>query len=126
MPKGRESTSTKRALNVMDGKMTVTEISKVIFAARNTLGVQLNRMHQAGLIHIGSWKKTGSNIAKCYKRGPGRDAPRPEPLSAAERKRIERSRKDAYTKDIIRNRQNSVRRKIKIDPLTRAFFGVGK
>ena len=115
--------SLKRALAVLDGKLTVREISEIIHCTKNSVYIQLTRMHKAGQIHIAAWKHVGDTVARCYGPGPGKDAPRLETTTSAQRMRKMRKKLDPYERDLERNRLNALRRKPKPDPLMQAFFG---
>ena len=114
-------TSVERALRLMDGKLTVKELAFLCFCTYNTLSMQLKRLHKRGKIHIAGYR-TGGVRSILYMVGPGVDAKLVSP-SSTERVRKHRASLTAYERDIALIRNNTRRRKIKVDPMTAAFFG---
>lgn len=118
-------TSTERALRLMDGKLTVKELAFACFCTYNTLAVQLKQLHKRGKIHIAGYKQTflGGPQMILYAAGPGVDAKKKTPIKPVERWRKRMESLTAYERDQHLNRRNTRRRKIKVDPMTAAFFG---
>ena len=115
--------SLNRALGLLDGSKTVGEIARLSFCSPNNLSTQLLTQHRAGLLHIAAWKPTGGRVARCYALGPGVDAPKPAAMSGTQRWRKFLECMSAYDRDIYVERLRTNRRKVKSDPLVRAFFG---
>lgn len=74
-------------------------------------------------IHIGRWLDTGGPKVPVYRRGPGKPAPYPAPLTEAERRRnwltrmrMDPDRIDQYDRYLAKDRVR--RRKVQPDPLT--------
>lgn len=65
---------------------TVGEIADEAGRAEQTVRQLIDRLKRQGQIHIKSWQRGlyGGQIAAKYKYGPGKDAPRPAPLSRSE------------------------------------------
>jgi len=58
-----------------------------------------------------------------YAFGPGEDAPKLPNLTDKERKARSKGKVSVEDRDFEKARRRQLRRKIKIDPLTAAFFG---
>ena len=112
-----------RAMRHMDGEKTVRELAALAHCTYNTLAVWLNKEHRLGSIHIASWRRTGRRFSRCYAVGAGDDAPKPPSMSGTERFHRFLERMTAYERDVYLERQRTIRRKVKSDPLVRAFFG---
>ena len=79
---------------------------------------------ERGQVYIAGWERTAGSIARVYAWGIGADAPRPERQSVRERVKRLRERESQEDKDFRLARERSKRRKIKVDPLMAAFYGV--
>lgn len=118
-------TSVERALRLMDGKLTVKELAFLCFCNLNTLTRQLKKLHRRGKIHIAGYRQPmfGGTQMMLYAAGPGVDAKKKAPIKSVERWRKHMDSLTAYELDQHLNKRNTRRRKIKVDPMTAAFFG---
>ena len=104
--------------------MTAWQLSGTVFCHHRTAARVLDKMHKMGLVHIIDWKRSQGRAHAVYAHGPGEDVPMPAPLTVKERKQQMMERMSVEDKDFKAARRRQLRRKIKIDPLTAAFFGV--
>ena len=80
-------------------------------------------MHRAGQLHVKEWqRRQGAHLA-LYAFGPGEDAPKLPNLTDKERKARVKAKVSVEERDFASARRRQLRRKIKIDPLSAAFFG---
>jgi hypothetical protein len=84
----------------------------------------IQKLREEGKVHIQSWRKTSvTQWSAVYRYGIGVDAPKPEPVSSRVRLHKHRTKEDADTKERRLAKQRQLKRKVKRDPLTAAFFG---
>ena len=83
----------------------------------------LREMHENGLAHVQSWQRSQGVHLAVYAFGPGEDAPKLPSLTDKERKARVKVKVSVEDRDFENARRRQLRRKIKIDPLTAAFFG---
>ena len=104
------------------------DLAGLVHCARRTASFVLQTMHADGLVYISSYiRHTPMGRSTVYFRmGPGTDAKKPKTMTVSERVRKSRRLRSPEAKDFQQARTNQLRRKIKIDPLTAAFFGVKK
>jgi hypothetical protein len=82
------------------------------------------KLRKEGNVHIQSWRKTSvTQWSAVYRYGIGVDAPKPEPVSSRARLHKHRTKEDADTKERRLAKQRQLKRKVKRDPLTAAFYG---
>jgi hypothetical protein len=84
----------------------------------------MKKMHERGQVYVAGWSRTKGTIARVYAWGIGTDAPRPPAYSVYERVQRVRERESQEDKDFRLARERGKRRKIKVDPLMAAFYGV--
>ena len=86
----------------------------------------LHKLKDEGSVHIQSWRRAQANgwIA-VWRYGIGVDAEKPEPLSNKARVKKCRERESIEEKEFRLARQRQLKRKVKRDPLTAAFYGSG-
>ncbi len=80
-------------------------------------------MHRAGQLHVKEWQRSQGAHLALYAFGPGEDAPKLPNLTFKERRLRSRAKVSVEERDFASARRRQLRRKIKIDPLTAAFFG---
>lgn len=110
---------------IMDKPFTAVELAGMVHCHVRTSRMIVAKLHADGKIFIQEWKKTGNNGSHvaAYRYGIGDDVPKPAPMTQAERGRKLREKEDVEKKAFRLARQRQLRRKIKRDPLTVAFFG---
>lgn len=113
----------ERILKLVDGVRTVKQISELAFADYGHTSRVLRQMHSAGQVHIASMVRQTTRPLIIYGAGPGPDDVRSFKTKSTDRLHLMFERMSADDRDRYRNRQNTKRRKIKVDPLTAAFFG---
>lgn len=104
--------------------MTCKELSAAVFLSNRAVEHNMNRMHERGQVYVAGWSRTKGTIARVYAWGIGTDVPRPPAYSGYERVQRVRERESQEDKDFRLARERGKRRKIKIDPLMAAFYGV--
>jgi hypothetical protein len=80
-------------------------------------------MHENGMAHVKEWQRSQGVHLAVYAFGPGEDAPKLPNLTDKERKARAKVKVSVEDRDFENARRRQLRRKIKIDPLTAAFFG---
>jgi len=103
---------------------TAVELADLLHCTLRSSRDMIQKLRVEGNVHIQSWRKTSvTQWSAVYRYGIGVDAPKPEPVSSSSRLRKHRAKEDADAKERRLTKQNQLRRKIKRDPLTAAFFG---
>ena len=103
---------------------TAVELAEVLFCTIRSSRDMIAKLRKEGNVHIQSWRKTSvTQWSAVYRYGIGVDAEKPEPVSSSSRLRKHRAKEDADAKERRLTKQNQLRRKIKRDPLTAAFYG---
>ena len=115
----------KRVLALVDGQRCAHEIAKLAFVDVSYVLKIMRKLRLNGHAHIAAWKLTESKPRPIYALFAGEDAPRPTTTSL-QRKQRWLANMSADDRDRQRNRHNTRRRKIKLDPLVQQFFGVKK
>jgi hypothetical protein len=110
---------------IMDEPLTATEVSKVIHCHVRNARAILRELYLDGKVFIQEWHRSEyQGIATAaYRYGIGVDAKKPRPMTNTERVRKMREKEDVEKKAFRLARQRQLKRKIKRDPLTAAFFG---
>ena len=88
----------------------------------------LQFMRGQGLVHISKWplrRTPRATRVAAYALGTGKDAPRPEPLTQAQRQKrsTHKARQDGNRYALIRAKDRARKRKPVRDPLVAAMFG---
>jgi len=104
--------------------MTCVELAGVVFLSNRAVEHNMKKMHERGQVYVAGWSRTAGSIARVYAWGIGVDAPRPAAYSGYERVQRVRQRESPEEKDFRLARERGKRRKIKVDPLMAAFYGV--
>ncbi|MFL9934270.1 hypothetical protein P0D88_34985 [Paraburkholderia sp. RL18-103-BIB-C] len=116
-----------RALRIISeyGPVSALEIAALYPATLRTVIRALNALHSTHAIYVKDYRRNfrGGNPRKFWSAGPGVDARRPMPTTAAERFRAWQRALTAEQRDFIRARARALARKPRRDPLTRAFYG---
>lgn len=107
-----------------DRSYTARQLCLVVHCHVRTAARTLESMRVAGLVHIESWEHSRGAPLPVFRLGFGDDAVRPPAYTNAEKMRIYRASIGVEEKDFKAARRRQLRRKIKVDPLTAAFFGV--
>ena len=114
----------ERILSLVNGQRTVDEIAALAHADKSYVYRILRQFKAAGMLHVVEWRSTATNKSAVYALFDGDDAERPPHMTWDERYKSMLARMTADDRDRRRNRINAKRRKIKIDPLAQALFGV--
>ncbi len=108
---------------LQDRPMNCWDLAGAVHCHVRTAARVLMDMHKAGLVHVKEWqRRQGAHLA-LYAFGPGEDAPRLANLTFKERRLRSRAKVSVEERDFASARRRQLRRKIKIDPLSAAFFG---
>ena len=103
---------------------TAVELAELVHCTIRSSRDMIQKLREEGRVHIQSWRKTSmTQWSAVYRYGIGVDAEKPEPVSSSSRLRKHRSKEDADTKERRLAKQRQLKRKIKRDPLTAAFYG---
>jgi len=103
---------------------TAVELAEILFCTIRSSRDMISKLRKDDKVHIQSWRKTSvTQWSAVYRYGIGVDASKPEPVSSSSRLRKHRSKEDADTKERRLAKQRQLKRKVKRDPLTAAFFG---
>lgn len=110
---------------IMDKPLTATEVSKVIHCNVRNARAILRDLYQRNQVYIQEWHPAAyqSIPTAAYRYGIGVDAVKPRPMTNTERVQRMREKEDVEKKAFRLARQRQLRRKIRRDPLTAAFFG---
>jgi hypothetical protein len=115
------------ALEVLQRQpMTAWQLSGTVFCHHRTAARVLDKLHKMGQVHIVEWRRSRGSPHPVYAYGAGEDVERPEPLTDKEKKESAAKKVSVEEKDFAATRRRQLRRKIKVDVLTAAFFGVKK
>jgi hypothetical protein len=106
--------------------MTCVELAATVFLSQRAVENNMKKMHERGQVYVAGWSRTRGTIARVYAWGIGTDVPRPAAYSGYERVQRLRERESPEEKDFRLARERGKRRKIKVDPLMAAFYGVTK
>jgi len=110
---------------IMDKPLTATEVSKVIHCHVRHARSILRELYQRNQVYIQEWHPAeyqGIPTA-AYRYGIGADAVKPKPMTSTQRVQKMREKEDVEKKAFRLARERQIKRKIKRDPLTAAFFG---
>ena len=120
-----KSTRMPRLISLITQKgYTAVELAEILFCTIRSSRDMIAKLRKDDKVHIQSWRKTSvTQWSAVYRYGIGVDAEKPEPVSSSSRLRKHRAKEDADAKERRLTKQNQLRRKIKRDPLTAAFFG---
>lgn len=104
---------------------TAVELASIVHCHVRTSRLIIAKLRKQGVIYIEEWRRVEYNDipAAAYRYGIGNDAVKPRPLTAAEKSRKWRYDENVEKKAFRLARQRQLRRKIRRDPLTVAFFG---
>lgn len=110
---------------IMDKPLTAMEVSKVIHCHVRNARAILRDLYQKNQAYIQEWHPAEYNDipTAAYRFGIGVDAVKPRPMTNTERVQKMREKEDVEKKAFRLARQRQLKRKIKRDPLTAAFFG---
>ena len=104
--------------------MTRKELAAAVFLSERAVENNMKKMHERGQVYVAGWSRTSGALARVYAWGIGTDVPRPAAYSVYERVQRVRERETQEDKDFRLARERGKRRKIKVDPLMAAFYGV--
>lgn len=104
--------------------MTCKELASTVFLSERAVENNMKKMHDRVQVYVAGWSRTKGTIARVYAWGIGTDVPRPSAYSGYERVQRVRERESPEEKDFRLARERGKRRKIKVDPLMAAFYGV--
>jgi hypothetical protein len=104
---------------------TAMEVSRVIHCHVRSARSMLRDLYLDGKVFIQAWHPAEYNDipTAAYRYGIGVDAKKPRPMTSTERVRKMREKEDVERKAFRLARERQLKRKIKRDPLTAAFFG---
>lgn len=110
---------------IMDKPLTATEVSKVIHCHVRHARAILRELYRRNQVYIQEWHPAEyqSIPTAAYRYGIGVDAVKPRPMTSTERVQKMREKEDVEKKAFRLARERQLKRKIKRDPLTAAFFG---
>lgn len=103
--------------------MHAWQLADAVHCHFRTAGRVLAQMHKLGQVHIIRWERSQGAPLPVYALGLGDDAVRPVKLTDKERKARSKVKLSVEERDFANARRRQLRRKIKVDPLTAAFFG---
>ena len=118
----RRSVVRDRVLEVVDGAKTAHEVAAAVHSEVHHVWRVLRELKAGGHIHVASWKPGTRRMLAVYAVGAGVDAEKPF-RSGTQRFYDMLDRMTADDRDRFWVRTNTRRRKIKVDPLSKAFFG---
>lgn len=111
-------------MEVLQGRsVCARELAAIVFCHRRTAARMLLHLHRKGLVYITGWQRGVGPMLPIYALGVGVDVDKPAPLTALEKVRMYRARVSVEERDFAMARRRQLRRKLKVDPLTAAFFG---
>jgi len=103
---------------------TAAELALLLHCTVRSSRDMVQKLKEEKSIHIQSWRKSSINsLAAVYRNGAGEDAPRPPPEHPRNRVKKFREKESVDDKEMRLARQRQLKRKIKRDPLTAAFYG---
>lgn len=109
--------------------LSAKEVAAMAGVNAATMRRHIDMLHNVGLVHIGRWTRVKHVYEMLWRLGPGIDAPKPAPMTVAQRnaKRalLVKIDPDAAESQRIAHRRYHVRTKLKPkrDPLVAALFG---
>jgi len=103
--------------------LSVAEIAVRLPCSISTAYDNVRALRRAKVVRVHGYEKSGNMTTALLTLGSEPDAPRPVSFTAAERMLKKRNKMSADDKDFLNARRRQRNRKIKIDPLTAAFFG---
>jgi hypothetical protein len=110
------------------GPLTPHQLAPLAYCTLRHARRILLLLHLRGQVYISGYVRAAVNsrgpYTKIYALGIGVDALPPPPLTAEERMALSRGKKSVEEMDFERARRRQLRRKVKRDKLTAAFFGV--
>jgi len=109
---------------IQERPMDRVALAAVVYCHVQTAARVLSDMHKAGQVHVVEWQRRRGKHLPVYAFGPGEDAPKLVPLTDKERRARVKVKVSVEERDFASARRRQLRRKIKIDPLSAAFFGV--
>jgi hypothetical protein len=104
---------------------TAVELAGIVHCHVRSSRKIVSQLYAEGKVFIQEWRRVAYKgiPAAAYRYGIGVDAPKPKPLTVRQRVQRMREKEDVERKAFRLARQRQLRRKIKRDPLTAAFFG---
>ena len=108
---------------IQDKPMNCWDLAAAVHCHVRTSARVLSDMHKAGQLHVKEWQRSQGAHLALYAFGPGEDAPRLANLTFKERRLRSKAKVSVEERDFASARRRQLRRKIKIDPLSAAFFG---
>lgn len=108
---------------IQERPMNCWDMAAAVHCHVRTSARVLADMRKAGLVHVKEWQRSQGVHLALYAFGPGEDAPKLPNLTDKERKARAKAKVSVEERDFASARRRQLRRKIKIDPLTAAFFG---
>lgn len=104
---------------------TAMEISKIIHCHVRSARAILHELYKEHKVFIQAWHKAEYNDipTAAYRYGIGVDVKKPKPMTSTQRVQKMREKEDVEKKAFRLARERQLKRKIKRDPLTAAFFG---
>lgn len=103
------------------------ELMEIVHCARRPAQRTLEALRSEGLVHIAGWVPAGASYRyrPQYRLGIGEDVPHPPLIGRSSTQRVHdhRASLSADDRDFKRARRRQLRRTIKVDALTAAFFG---
>jgi len=113
---------------IMDKPLTATEVSKVIHCHVRHARAILHELYKNGSVFIQEWHPAEYRDipTAAYRYGIGSDAIKPKPMTSTQRVQKMREKEDVEKKAFRLARERQIKRKIRRDPLTAAFFGAVK
>lgn len=119
-----------------DGPKSMAELSALVTITQRSIRPHLARLRYEEKLHIGYWIRNFVNTGcptPYFRLGKGADAPYPEPIDNATKKKRERDKlkkdMDAYDAHLARERILDRERRgqlVRRDPLVEALFGKAK
>lgn len=103
---------------------TAVELAELLHCTVRSSRDMLQKLKADKSIYIQSYRRINVNgWAAVYRSGAGEDAPRPAPLTNRNRVKKFREKETLDERELRLARQRQLKRKVKRDPLTAAFFG---
>jgi transcription initiation factor IIE alpha subunit len=103
--------------------MTAPELALKVFCTERSAQQMINKLREAGNVHIQTWRKSKNVWVAVYRYGIGSDAAKPKPLTAYERIVRHREKESLDDKAFRLARERGKRLKPRRDPLVAALFG---
>lgn len=104
---------------------TAVELADLIHCHVRSSRKIVSQLYAEGKVFIQEWHRVEYNNipAAAYRYGIGVDAAKPKPMTSTQRVQKLREKEDVEKKAFRLARERQLKRKIKRDPLTAAFFG---